>query len=95
MKTALEEFLVVESQDMKILIAEDQAPSAFTSAARSKKWATRPPSHPTASRPGGSCRAAMLPLLISDWMMPLLDGPAALPAHPLRPRRNDIRTSSS
>ena len=61
---------------MKILIAEDQAPSAFTCAARSKKWATRPPSRPTASKPGGSCRTARRRVLISDWMMPLLDGPA-------------------
>ena len=51
------------------------AVGASTCAARWRNWATRPTSRPTASKRGESCKTARRPLLISDWMMPLLDGP--------------------
>ncbi len=60
---------------MKILIAEDQAPSALYLARTLEKLG-----HDAAVAPDGEqawqiCRTTEAPLLISDWMMPLLDGP--------------------
>ena len=60
---------------MKILIAEDQAPSAFL---LRRTLEDGPRRHGGSRRRAGVASAARWTcrLLISDWMMPYLDGPA-------------------
>ena len=61
---------------MKILIAEDQAPSALYLSRTLENMG-----HEVAVAPDGEhawrlVKSGLAPLLISDWMMPLLDGPS-------------------
>ncbi len=61
---------------MKILVAEDQAPSALYLCRTLEKMG-----HETTVAPDGEqawriFQSTQPPVLISDWMMPLLDGPA-------------------
>ena len=58
---------------MKILIAEDQ-PTAALPAATLEKMGHEPSLRPTA-RGLADVPSGEAPLLISDWMMPHLDGP--------------------
>ena len=60
---------------MRILIAEDQplAPSIW--AARSRKWDMKSRSRADGELAWNQVQSGELPVLISDWMMPRLDGP--------------------
>ena len=63
-------------QDMKLLIAEDQAPSAFYLRHTLEKMGHEITVAPDGEQAWRILQSENPPLLISDWMMPLLDGPA-------------------
>jgi diguanylate cyclase (GGDEF)-like protein len=61
---------------MKLLIAEDQAPSAFYLRHTLEKMGHEITVAPDGEQAWRVLQSENPPLLISDWMMPLLDGPA-------------------
>lgn len=61
---------------MKLLIAEDQAPSAFYLRHTLEKMGHEITVAPDGEQAWRVLQSESPPLLISDWMMPLLDGPA-------------------
>jgi two-component system chemotaxis response regulator CheY len=61
---------------MKILIAEDQAPAAFYLSRTLEKMGHEATIAPDGEHAWRILQNGQTSLLISDWMMPLLDGPA-------------------
>jgi diguanylate cyclase (GGDEF)-like protein len=61
---------------MKILVAEDQAPSAVFLCRTLEKMGHEATVAPDGEQAWRNLQAFQAPVLISDWMMPLLDGPA-------------------
>jgi diguanylate cyclase (GGDEF)-like protein len=60
---------------MKILIAEDQAPSALHLRRTLERLGHQPIVAPDGEDAWRIVQSRLAPLLISDWMMPLVDGP--------------------
>ena len=60
---------------MKILIAEDQAPSALYLRRTLEKMGHEATVAPDGEQAWRILQCGQPPLLISDWMMPLVDGP--------------------
>ena len=60
---------------MKILIAEDQAPSALHLRRTLERMGHEPTVAPDGEQAWRIVQSGLAPLLISDWMMPLVDGP--------------------
>jgi PleD family two-component response regulator len=60
---------------MKILIAEDQAPSALHLRRTLERLGHQPTVAPDGEQAWRLVQSGLAPLLISDWMMPLVDGP--------------------
>jgi diguanylate cyclase (GGDEF)-like protein len=61
---------------MKILVAEDQAPSAFYLCRTLEKMGHEATVVPDGEQAWRNLENGQAQVLISDWMMPLLDGPA-------------------
>ena len=74
-RNALEPSCEYGNNRMKILIAEDQPTAALSCGYMLGKWDTRRSSRQMVSLLGGFLRGGEAPLLISDWVMPRLDGP--------------------
>ena len=62
-------------QSMKILIAEDQAPSALHLRRTLERLGHEATVAPDGEQAWRIVQSGLAPLLISDWMMPLVDGP--------------------